>query len=543
MRIIQTLYANNNLTPISNSFGWLRPEFHLMSWALSCLQIKKFHKEVHLYANTSGADLLVNQLKLPYDSVNISHDNLVLQNENLWALPKILTYSLQKEPFLHIDGDVFLFEALPKKLLEQDLIAQNIEEATNFYQTTQTELMSNFEYFPDCVRKDFYSEKPINAANAGILGGQNIRFFQDYTNLAFTYINNNIDNLSKINVNKFNVFFEQHLFYSLATQKKISISVLFNEKINDNEYEGFGNFHEVPFKKHYLHLLGMYKNHLPTCMQMANKLLQLYPDYYYQIITLCKQSDIQLWTDCYSDSNLSTLIDYRKFHNEAKNIYKKLRFLPKNKQKSKKLEVFEELDNIEKITTLKNIVNQIDYTDKPFTKKELEADFQLFAENIAITLKRNIPNEFLYGRDIEATNWYSLIFEHEENIQEVQIVKCNEPTIITSDYDWANILNKFLLSNIRIRYYETFEISKGIFNSLIVPEVYTEKFSLYDLEDMDVIILQILTKPMPIKDLFIEIQEYFDADVIENHGQKVFDFLIVLLKQLVLKKAIMPVNI
>ncbi len=83
MRIIQTLYANNNLTPISNSFGWLRPEFHLMSWALSCLQIKKFHKEVHLYANTSGADLLVNQLKLPYDTVNISHDNLVLQNEIL----------------------------------------------------------------------------------------------------------------------------------------------------------------------------------------------------------------------------------------------------------------------------------------------------------------------------------------------------------------------------------------------------------------------------------------------------------------------------
>lgn len=543
MKIIQTLYANNNLTPISNSFGWLRPEYHLMSWALSCLQIKKFHKEVHLYANTSGAELLTKQLKLPYDSVNISHDNLVLQNENLWALPKIFTYSLQKEPFLHIDGDVFLFEALPKNLLEQDLIAQNIEEATKFYQTTQSELMSNFEYFPDCVRKDFYSKKPINAVNAGILGGQNIRFFQEYTDLAFSYINNNTDYLSKINVNKFNVFFEQHLFYSLAVQEKIPISILFNEKINDNEYEGFGNFHEVPFKKHYLHLLGTYKSHLHTCMQMANKLRKLYPNYYYQIIALCKQNDIQLLTDCYADSNLSTLTDYQKFHNEAKNIYKKLRFLPKNKQKSKNLEVFEELDNIEKITTLKNIINQIDYTDKPFTKKELEADFQLFAENIAITLKRNIPNEFLYGRDIEATNWYSLIFEHEENIKEVQIIKCNEPMIITSDYDWATILNKFLLSNIRIRYYESFEISKGNFNSLIVPEVYTEKFSLYDLEGMDVIILQVLRKSMPIKDLFIEIQEYFDADVIENHAQKVFDFLIVLLKQLVLKKAIMPVNL
>ena len=543
MKIIQTLYANNNLTPISNRFGWLRPEFHLMSWALSCLQIKKFHKEVHLYANTSGADLLVNQLKLPYDSVNISHDDLVLANENLWALPKIFTYSLQKEPFLHIDGDVFLFEALPKKLLRNSLIAQNIEKATKFHQTTQSELMSNFEYFPDCVRKDLYSEKPINAVNAGILGGQNFLFFQKYTKLAFSYIDNNVDYLSKINVNKFNVFFEQHLFYSLAVQEKIPISVLFNEKINDNEYEGFGNFHEVPFKKHYLHLLGTYKSHLHTCIQMANKLRQLYPNYYYQIIALCKQNDIQLLTNFYAENNLLTLPDYQKLHKRAKSIYKKSKFLTKNRQKSKHIEVFEELYNIEKIITLKNIINQIDYTDKPFTKNELEADFQLFAENIAVTLKRYIPNELLYGRDIEATNWYSLIFEHEENIKEVQIIKCNEPTIITSDYDWATILNKFLLSNIRIRYYESFEISKGNFNSLIVPEVYTEKFSLYDLEDIDVIILQILTKPMPIKDLFIEIQEYFDADVIENYAQKVFDFLIVLLKQLVLKKAIMPVNL
>jgi hypothetical protein len=543
MKIIQTLYANNNLPTFSNRFGWLRPEYHLMSWALSCLQIKKFHKEVHLYANTSGADLLVNQLKLPYDSVNISHDSLVMTNENLWALPKIFTYSLQKEPFLHIDGDVFLFEAFPDDFLEKDLIAQNIEEATKFYQTTQTELMSNFEYFPDCVRKDFYSEKPINAVNAGILGGQNIRFFQNYTDLAFTYIENNADNLPKINVNKFNVFFEQHLFYSLAVQEKIPISVLFNEKINDNEYEGFGNFHEVPFKRHYLHLLGTYKNHLHTCMQMANKLRQLHPNYYYQIITLCKQNDIQLLTDCYADSNLSTLTNYQKFHNKAKNIYQNLRFLPKKTQESRDLKGFEELDNIEKIITLKNIINQIDYTDKPFTKNELQADFQLFAEKIAIILKQHLSTEYLYGRDIEAGNWYSLIFEHEKNIQDVQIIKCNEPTIITSDYDWANILNKVLLSDVRIRFYESFEISKGNFNTLIVPEVYIEKFSLYDMENMDVIILQILTKSMTIKDLFIEIQQYFDADVIKNHAQKVFDFLIVLLKQLVLKKAIMPVNL
>lgn len=361
--------------------------------------------------------------------------------------------------------------------------------------------------------------------------------------MAFAYINNNEDNLSKINVNKFNVFFEQHLFYSLAIQEKIKISVLFNEKINDNEYVGFGNFHEVPFKRNYLHLLGTYKNHLHTCMQMANKLRQLYPDYYYQIIALCRQNDIQLLSDCYAESNLSTLTDYQEFHNKSKNTYQNLRFSTSYKQKKYNSKGFERLANNEKITILKNIVNQIDYTDKPFTKNELEADFQLFSEKIAIILKNRLPTEFLYGRDIEAEHWYSTIFEYEENIQDVQIIRCNEPTVITSDFDWANILNKFLLSDVRIRYYESFEITKGSFNTLIVPEIYNEKFSLYDIEDISVVILEILTKSMPINNLFIEIQHYFDADVIKNHTQKVFYFLIVLLKQLVLKKAIMPIKL
>lgn len=65
MNYIQTLYIDSSKNPLKNSFGWARPEYHLMSWALSCLQLKKIYGNVELYANNTAAELLINDLKLP----------------------------------------------------------------------------------------------------------------------------------------------------------------------------------------------------------------------------------------------------------------------------------------------------------------------------------------------------------------------------------------------------------------------------------------------------------------------------------------------
>ena len=158
--------------------------------------IKQFHKEVYLYANTPAARLLADELQLPYTDVFCTHDQLVWPHRDLWALPKIYTYHLQEEPFLHIDGDVFLFDRLQESLLKNDLIAQNPEIATNYYTSVQKEMMRYFTFFPPCVKTDFESPDPIQAVNAGILGGQNIAFIQEYAHLAFEYVDRNIHHFS-----------------------------------------------------------------------------------------------------------------------------------------------------------------------------------------------------------------------------------------------------------------------------------------------------------------------------------------------------------
>ncbi len=321
MKFIQTLYFEKSINPFKQGFGWAAPEYHLMGWALSCLQIQQLYGYVDLYCNREAASLLKNEIGLPYSNVYVTHDDLNLVNEKLWAMPKVFTYSLQEEPFLHLDGDVFLFKALPASLLGSELIVQNIEMATDYYLSTQKELMKYFTYFPNCVRNDFNRTYPIKAVNAGILGGNNIGFIKEYADLAFKYINRNVQHLSSINADRFNVFFEQHLFYSLAKAKGLSIEFLIKDTIMDNQYQHLSDFHEVPWKKNYMHLLGQYKKDEYTCRQMAAKLRQLYPEYYYRIISLCRHEFTPLSISFYTDKKFSTVSDYIKFNKKAKESF------------------------------------------------------------------------------------------------------------------------------------------------------------------------------------------------------------------------------
>ena len=94
MNFIQTLHIDANKNPFHDSFGWFALEYHLMCWAISCLQIHQLYGNITLFANSQAAYLLSDILQLPYSEVILSHDKLSLIHPDLWAFPKIYTYSL-----------------------------------------------------------------------------------------------------------------------------------------------------------------------------------------------------------------------------------------------------------------------------------------------------------------------------------------------------------------------------------------------------------------------------------------------------------------
>ncbi|MCI1683929.1 MAG: hypothetical protein LKI39_15455 [Bacteroides sp.] len=108
--------------------GWAFRETHYMSWALSCLQLKQFYDEVELVTDSEGAELLINKLHLPYTSCKTTLDKLSGKNPALWTLGKIAAYEEQEKPFIHVDGDIYIWKPFPNRIENAGILAQNVEK-------------------------------------------------------------------------------------------------------------------------------------------------------------------------------------------------------------------------------------------------------------------------------------------------------------------------------------------------------------------------------------------------------------------------------
>jgi hypothetical protein len=111
----------------ATSWGWHRPEHHLLAWGLSLRLARRHYPETTLVTDSAGKALLVDALGLSFASVSTELDRLRDADPNLWALGKLVAYSIQDEPFVHLDTDVFLWRALPTRLTSAPVLAQHRE--------------------------------------------------------------------------------------------------------------------------------------------------------------------------------------------------------------------------------------------------------------------------------------------------------------------------------------------------------------------------------------------------------------------------------
>ena len=313
MKIIQSFWTGTNKN-LDFSFGWLSSKYNFLSWILSSNQLKKYYDEVELFTDEFGYKILIEKLKLPYTKVHIVLDELNEYDDNLWALAKIKAYNLMNEPFLHVDGDVFIFEPFDNELMSQPIIIQNIETTSEYYWNMWMNIKPKLTFVPNTMMN--YDQKIHNKAfNMGIFGGNNMAFIKKYSIASFDFVNKNKHNLSNINAYNFNIFFEQVLLYELSIEDNIKVDCLINEDIGDNEYKGFGNFEEVPDERKYLHLLGFYKKQELICNKMDVYVQKYYPHYYYNLELLLELNPkLSSFGFSYRNKDLNILTnEYLKF--------------------------------------------------------------------------------------------------------------------------------------------------------------------------------------------------------------------------------------
>src|ERR1700677_5057837 len=126
MKIVQSLWSK----PAQPSGGWKNhaghwpdPRFFWCSWVLSTQWAFKHYGQVELVTDDEGARWLIDKLKLPFTTIRTDLQSVDVP-PRIWAFGKIIAYSLQTEPFFHIDGDVYLMGKLPEKYETVDLLCQ-----------------------------------------------------------------------------------------------------------------------------------------------------------------------------------------------------------------------------------------------------------------------------------------------------------------------------------------------------------------------------------------------------------------------------------
>ena len=167
---------------------WPSHKHYLYSWALSLECAKRQFNKTVLYTDDAGAELLIDELKLPFSKVSTSLNNINHFDSAWWAAGKLYTYSKQNSPFLHIDSDVYLWNDLPNHFQRAAVIGQNPEYFqldSCWYQPEKFDtIIASGHWIPEEViwyRKQKHNQM---AVCCGIFGGNNIEIIRRYAKQA-----------------------------------------------------------------------------------------------------------------------------------------------------------------------------------------------------------------------------------------------------------------------------------------------------------------------------------------------------------------------
>ena len=165
---------------------WLTPYHAYLAWVLSVECARRHYPDTTLVTDDAGAELLLNQLGLKFTRVSLELNRLHDRDADWWALGKLHAYSIQTEPFIHIDADAFLWKRLPPELESAAVFAQSPEtfdpdDPETYYLARAVE--QSIAWLPDEWRSYTAGRKALTASCCGILGGTRVDLITDYANL------------------------------------------------------------------------------------------------------------------------------------------------------------------------------------------------------------------------------------------------------------------------------------------------------------------------------------------------------------------------
>jgi hypothetical protein len=544
MKIVQSFWSGRK-SLLENNFGWRTPQHHVMGWALSCLRLKEHYKDVHLYTDTAGYEILIGYLHLPYKEVHVCYDELHHYPRTLWAVPKILTYAAQKEPFIHVDGDVFTWKRFNPELEKAQLIAQNEETGTSYYAGMMGSVKKDLSYLPECLETALAKDS-IPSYNAGILGGSDLDFFARYTDAALNLVRRNyggdVQAMPSIN---FNILFEQILFYALAEQEDKKVSCFFADKIMDNGYKqkSLADFSSVPHQIDYLHLIGRNKFNKGNCELMARVLFKEYPDYFYRIMTLFRndharyERNIRKLCPQPPDSGLEGKAGRTEtgFYRTRQMVYGDTAGQLSGDQEGQlcgdqegqRSDDREDQPSRDREGQLSggdgNILQLVQASDSLLVKDAFQYEQQLARH---IRRWEEIGGDHLYVLESACVEKTGFFLQPKEEQLVMSIERNPHIEVIEASFDWTDDLRTLVEQQVKG------ETKTGGTMIACVPRLFFDGYIEMSIDDLSYNILALLDTPLPLQTLLNELQVCFKEKDVQENQATIYDLVLLKIKHL-----------
>lgn len=286
MDAIQTFWTVPGEPAEQTHGGWLDPRFHLMSWALSASLLHEHFGSVTLHTDLAGRSMLADLLELPYSEVHITQEGLGdIYPKKWWVMRKMNSYSYASGPFVHVDGDAFLWNGLPDHLWQRPLIAQNSQNGFQCYQIAVEQLKEAGVSMPLFLDD---SSGQFNAVNMGIVGGTDWLFFHDFLCEIKAFYETHLSHrtFAPGTTGFLNTLIEECFFQHYAQHHRREVDTWISSPLTQG-YETIAN--SMDNRHGFTHMIGTNKKDIYLCKQVELQLKRRYPTVFRRVSAMAER--------------------------------------------------------------------------------------------------------------------------------------------------------------------------------------------------------------------------------------------------------------
>jgi len=281
----------------SRGSPWLSEKHHLLAWVLSVETARRHYPETSLVTDDDGARMLIDGLGLQFGHVSTDLNLLHAHDPDWWAFGKIYAYARQSEPFVHIDTDVILWQALPERLERADVFGQQPEHihcgfSWYYPEKFESAIRSVDGWMPEELNTYAPIDGSQNAVCCAIFGGTRVDFIRHYAQAAMRLIEHPRNQPAWLRLGDrtaYSIIFEQYLLAACVAGHQHNPRSPYRDIRVEYLFQSYEDAAVNASRVGYTHLWCEGKRNPALLDRLEKRVQQAYPELYERCIAYAGQ--------------------------------------------------------------------------------------------------------------------------------------------------------------------------------------------------------------------------------------------------------------